>query len=91
VAGWGKPLKTIPGPNRTVEPCRLRIQGEAEKLGAHVVEAVSAGPHRRNSKGEWIAPVRMRITYPHPEGYEVKEATMTCIIDRKNKIVNAFT
>ncbi len=91
VAAWGRPLKASPGPNRAVEPCRAMVQGEAERLGARSVEAVSAGPHRRNPKGEWVAPVRMRITYPRPDGYEVKEATMTCIVDRENRIVDAST
>jgi hypothetical protein len=91
VAAWGRPLKAAPGPNRTVEPCRAMVQVEAKRLGARALEAVSAGPHRRNPKGEWVAPVRMRVTYPRPDGYEVKEATMTCIVDRENKIVEAFT
>ena len=84
-------MKAAPGPNRTVEPCRAMVQVEAKRLGAHAVEAVSAGPHYRNPKGEWVAPVRMRITYLRLDGYEVKEATMTCIVDRKNRIVDAST
>jgi hypothetical protein len=91
VAAWGRPLKAAPGPNRTVEPCRAMVQVEAKRLGARALEAVSAGPHRRNPRGEWVAPVRMRITYPRPDGLEVKEATMTCIVDRENRIVDAFT
>jgi hypothetical protein len=91
VGAWGMPLKAAAGPNRTVEACRAMVWGEAEKLGARTVEAVSAGPHRRNLKGEWVAPVRMQVTYARPDGLEVKEATMTCIVDRENKIVEAFT
>ena len=91
VAAWGRPLKAASGPNRTVEPCRAMAQVEAKRLGARALEAVSAGPHRRNPRGEWVAPVRMRITYPRPDGLEVKEATMTCIVDRENRIVDAFT
>jgi hypothetical protein len=98
VGAWGMPLKAAAGPNRTVEACRAMVWGEAEKLGARTVEAVSAGPHRRNLKGEWVAPVRMQVTYARPDGLEVKEATMTCIVDRENRIVdgenrivNAFT
>jgi hypothetical protein len=91
VAAWGTPLKADPRPNRTVEACRVMAWGEAEKLGARSVEAVSAGPHHRNPKGEWVAPVRMRVIYPRFDGIEVKVATMTCIMDRENKIVNAFT
>ena len=86
----GEAAEGRPGPNRTVEPCRAMVQVEAKRLGARALEAVSAGPHRRNPKGEWVAPVRMRVTYPRPDGYEVKEATMTCIVDRENKIVEAF-
>ncbi len=91
VAAWGRPLKASPGPNRAVEPCRAMVQVEAKRLGARALEAVSAGPHRRNLKGEWVAPVRIRVTYARPDGLEVKEATMTCIVDGENRIVNAFT
>ena len=91
VAAWGTRLKADPGPNHTVEACRVMVWNEAEKLGARTIEAVSAGPHRRTPKGEWVAPVRMRVTYARPDGLEVKEATMTCIVDRENKIVEAFT
>jgi hypothetical protein len=90
VAAWGTPLKVAPGLNRTVEACRAMVWGEAEKLGARTIEAVSAGPQRRSPKGEWVAPVRMRIVYRRLDGVEVKEATMTCIMDRQNRIVTAF-
>jgi len=89
VASVGTPLEAAPGPNRTVETCRTVVQSEAERLGAREVEAVSAGPHRRNGKGQYVAPVRMRITYVRPDGYEVRLATMTCIVDRRNRIVDA--
>lgn len=90
VASFGTPLKAGAGPNRTVEACRTLVHGEAQKLGARKVEAVSAGPHRLTPKGEWVAPVRMRVTYARPDGVEVREATMTCIVDRENRVVDAF-
>lgn len=90
VASVGTPLQAEPGPNRTVDTCRTVVQGEAARLGAREVEAVSAGRHRLNNKGQYVAPVLMRITYTRPDGYEVRQARMTCIVDRRGKIVDAY-
>ena len=84
------PFKPAPGRNRTVQACRNAVQSEAVRLGARKVEAVSAGPDRRNDKGQFVGPVRMRITYARPTGYEVRSANMTCIVDAEGKIVDAF-
>lgn len=89
VASIGVPLTSAPGPNRTVEACRDVVESEASKIGAREVEAASAGPHRRNRKGQYEGPVRMRITYATSNGFEVREATMTCIVDARGKIVDA--
>lgn len=89
VAAIGAPLEAAPGPNRTVEACRDVVESEASKIGAREVEAVSAGPHRRNRRGQYEGPVRMRITYATANGFEVREATMTCIVDGRGKIVDA--
>ena len=90
LASLGSPLRPAPGRNRTVQACREAVQSEAMRLGAHKVEAVSAGPDRRNDKGQFVGPVRMRITYVRPTGYEVRLADMTCIVDAEGKIVDAF-
>lgn len=90
LASLGSPLQKASGPNRTVEACRSVVQSEATKIGARDVEAVSAGAHRRNSKGQYVAPVHMRITYARLGGYEVRDALLTCIVDAKGKIVDAF-
>lgn len=89
LAGLGRPLEPVPGPNRTVEPCRDVVSGEAVKVGAKEIEAVSAGPDQREAGGKHVGLVRVRITYARPSGLEVREATMTCIVDRKGKIVDA--
>ncbi len=89
IASLGSPLTPAPGRNRTVQACRNVAQAEAMKLGAREIEAVSAGPDRRN-KGQFVGPVRMRITYARPTGYEVRLADMTCVVDAKGKIVDAF-
>lgn len=91
LASLGKPLQEAPGPNRTVAPCRDVVLGEADKVGAREVEAVSAGPQKHDRKGHIFAPVHMRITYAKLGSYEVRDATLTCIIDRKGKIVDAYT
>ena len=89
VAGLGTPLQPAPGRNRAVEACRKVVQAEAAKLGAREVEAVSAGPERRNDKGQFVGPVRVRITYARPSGTEVRTADMTCVVDAKGRIVDA--
>jgi len=89
VAAIGAPLEAAPGPNRTVEACREVVESEAAKIGAREVEAVSAGPHRRNRQGQYEGPVRMRIIYATSNGFEVRQATMTCIVDARGRIVDA--
>ena len=90
IASLGSPLTPAPGRNRTVQACRDVAQAEAVKLGAREIEAVSAGADRRNNKGQFVGPVCMRITYARPTGYEVRLADMTCVVDAKGKIVDAF-
>jgi hypothetical protein len=90
LASLGSPLRPAPGRNRTVQACREAVQSEAMRLGAHKVEAASAGPDRRNDKGQFVGPVRMRITYARATSYEVRLANMTCIVDAEGKIVDAF-
>lgn len=89
--GLGRALEAAPGPNRTVETCRQTVWGEASKSGATEVEAVSAGTERVDRKGDYFAPVHMRVTYQRPSGWEVRESTLTCIVDRRGKIVDAYT
>jgi hypothetical protein len=86
----GRPLVAKPGRNRTVSICRDTVAGEAVKIGAREIEAVSAGPERLAGSGHFEAPVLMRVTYPKFMGYEVRLSTLTCIVDRKGGIVNAF-
>src|SRR5690242_1614890 len=52
LAGLGTPLQPEPGRNRAVKACREAVHAEAGKLRARQVEAVSAGPEHRNSKGQ---------------------------------------
>ena len=86
----GQPLPQVPGINRTVETCKATVQGEAIKAGAKEVEAVSAGPDKVDRKGEYFAPVLFRLTYDRPMVYEVRQAVMICVVDRKGGIVDAY-
>lgn len=88
-AGLGRPLQGQPGPNRTVAACREAALTEAQKLGARDLEAVSAGAERTDRQGRVTAPVMMRITYPVTFGVEIREAVMTCTVDRAGRIVDA--
>lgn len=89
LASVGKPLPAGPAPNRAVETCRSTVEGEAKKLGARQVEATSAGVERRTAKG-YQAPVLMRVTYPRLFGYEVRLATLECVVTKDEAIVDAW-
>jgi hypothetical protein len=91
LAGLAAPLRPARGLNRAVAACREAVRAEAGKLGARSVEAVSAGPEQRNPKGQTVGPVRVRITYERVGGYEVREATMRCVVDRSGKVVGTTT
>ena len=56
-------------------------------MWARSVEAVSSGPEQRNPQGQTVGPVRVRITYERLGGYEVREATMRCVVDGSGKVV----
>ncbi len=86
----GQPLPEVPGRNRTVDTCRAVVMSEAGKAGMKQVEAVSAGADKTDRKGDYFAPVLFRITYERPMMYEVREATMICVVSRKGAIVDAY-
>lgn len=86
----GQPLPVVPGRNRTVDTCRATVMSEASKAGMKEVEAVSAGADKTDKKGDYFAPVIFRITYERPMMYEVREATMICVVSRKGAIVDAY-
>jgi hypothetical protein len=90
LASIGRPLPAGPEPNHTVETCRQTVAGEAEKLGARQVEAASAGRERIDAKGNYVAPVLIRVNYLRGGRYEVREAVLTCIVDHNEKIVDAY-
>ena len=86
------PLSSIPTSsqrNRTVEACKGVVEAEAGKLGATRVEAVAGGPDRRTVSG-YEGPVAFRILYRKAAGYEVRQSYMTCKVDRRGKIQDAF-
>ena len=89
LAELGQPLTPAPGVNR-IQACRAAVRAEAEKLGAREVEAVSAGPDQRNDKGQLVGPMRVRIIYAHGLGFDVRDATMTCVVDRHGKVVGSL-
>ncbi|MCJ2016704.1 hypothetical protein MKK84_04565 [Methylobacterium sp. E-065] len=86
----GQPLPEVPGRNRTVDTCRATVMSEAGKAGMKQVEAVSAGADRTDKKGDYFAPVMFRITYDRPMMYEVRQAAMICVVNRKGAIVDAY-
>lgn len=86
----GQPLQEVPGRNRTVDTCRAVVMSEAGKAGMKQVEAVSMGADKTDKKGDYFAPVLFRITYDRPMMYEVRQATMICVVNRKGAIVDAY-
>ncbi|GJD82325.1 hypothetical protein [Methylobacterium haplocladii] len=90
LASIGQPLNNVPGPNRTINVCRTTVWSEASKQGAKEIEVVSAGPERRDRKGDYFAPVMMRLTYTRPFAYEVREAMLICVVNRAGGIVDAY-
>jgi len=86
----GHPLLRAPGVNRTVSACKAVVTSEAKKIGAKQIEAASAGPDRINAKGHYVGNVLFRINYLRHHHYEVREAMLTCVVDRNLKIVDAF-
>lgn len=90
VAAIGQPLQGAPGVNRALPACREVVTKEAAKNGAKDVETVSAGPTRRIASNRYEGPVRFRITYGERNGvYDVRDATLNCIVDGQGKIVDA--
>jgi len=74
-----------------MDVCRRAIAAEAVKLRARKIETVPAGPEQMDKKGQRVAPVHVRITYDKPAGgYEVREATLMCVVDQAGKFVDAF-
>jgi hypothetical protein len=90
LAGLARPLPESPGPNEALDPCRDYVQGEARRMGALQVEAASGGPHARDREGRLSAPIRLRIIYGREGGYEVREAALTCSLDRRGRVVGLW-
>ena len=84
------PLNAPAGRNRTLEPCRSLIAKEAERDGAVRVEATSLGPDRRDRTGSVEGPVGVRIFYPASDGIQVRQAALTCKVDARGKVLDAF-
>lgn len=91
IATIGQPLRPARGPNRAVEACRAAVSREATKLGAREVEAVSAGRERITAARNAVAPVRFRITYKMRKIYEVRLSVLTCLVNRKGNLIDAFS
>jgi CheY-like chemotaxis protein len=102
VEGWGpvlasprvlatlpQPLRSEPGPNRTVRSCKRQIELGATHYGKAQVDAVSLGPERLNAQGFYEALVEVRVTYDKQSFYEVRQATLKCYARQDGSIVDA--
>lgn len=90
LASIGTTLRPVAGSNQAVLPCRKKVSGEAAKLGATEIEAASAGPERRIAAGVIAAPVVFRITYSQAGRRDVRLSVLTCIVDRRGHLVDAY-
>jgi hypothetical protein len=63
LASLAHELRPIPGPNRTVEPCKRQIELGAAQYAHAMVEAASLGPERRTDQGIYEGLVEMRVVY----------------------------
>jgi hypothetical protein len=84
------PLNVSEGRNRTLGPCRDLLSKEAQKYGAAKVEATSLGPDRRSRDKTFEGPVGVRIFYPTSRGYQVRQAALTCKVDVRGKVLDAY-
>jgi hypothetical protein len=87
--GLERTLRRKPGVDqRTVRLCRDALTRTVVTHGAVQVEAASAGRSSRRSSATF-APLTARVIYRLPSGYEVKQATVTCLITRAGVAVLA--
>ena len=90
IATIGMSLRPAPGPNRTVKACRAAVAREALRFGAREVEAVSAGREHVTTARRFVAPVKFRVTYKTRRAYEVRISILTCVVNRRSKLLNAY-
>ena len=75
------PLPFVPGtPLEVVSICRQGIIQGARAYGPVRVDAASAG-RVAQTRGGYIAPLRVRIVYQNQGGYEVRDASVRCQVD----------
>jgi hypothetical protein len=102
VKGWGlvlgtprtlasltSELRSTPGPNRTVQPCKRQIELGAAQYAHVVVDAASLGPERRTNEGLFEGLVETRVIYDFHLYYEVRQATLKCYTRPDGSIVAA--
>lgn len=83
-----KPMTPFEGrSSRVVEPCREAAEVQARQLGALWVEAALAGPEVR-TRSTTTAPVFVRVLYRQANGHEVRQAQVSCTIDRSGRLVD---
>jgi hypothetical protein len=87
VAAYQQPLPDVAKRDvAAATACRDALVPAATALGASDVLAGGAGPSRRTRDGISV-PLEMRILYKGPVGYEVRQATVTCDLDRDGQVV----
>jgi hypothetical protein len=86
--GLARPLQGRPGVDqRTVRSCRDALARTVAIHGAVQVEAVSAGRTSRRSSAT-LAPLKARVIYRLPTGFEVKQASVTCHTTRASVVLS---
>lgn len=72
-------------PVRAVATCRAGLSRAAAAYGASAVEAVGAGRPER-AAGGLAVPIEARVIYPLRDGFEVRQARVTCTIDARGAV-----
>jgi hypothetical protein len=102
VDGWGlvlgtpralasltRELRSIGGPNRTVEPCKRQIELGAVQYADVMVDAASLGPEWRAGQQLFEGLVEMRVIYDFYLYREVRQAVLKCSTRPDGSIVDA--
>jgi predicted component of type VI protein secretion system len=79
----------IPGtPVEIVAACRDAIIAAARPHGVLHVDAASAGRMQPQRNGQTAAPLEIRIVYARDGGTELRESSVSCILNGRGEVVS---
>jgi hypothetical protein len=89
-------VRAAPGTSRSeleassdaVEKCGDSLTAQARRLGSEEVRVSSAGPEVRSPDGGVAVPINARIEYARDGKKQVRQARITCRIDKEGRVVS---